>query len=194
MAGGFGMKLDPSKIKNLRNGISSEFDSKNFSSQNSPDTPKFSLRGILGLGQPVEINHAPKAKWGEKLYAASNHLEVEIQRLHDGQKEELEKVIKQLQEEIKLMKAALGTMEKTGDEIVLQPITEASEYQLNFISRVRNFLASLRQNINQATIWMEAFNRKKKKKNYFWTMARDKKKGGDQYLFSNEHSAARSAT
>lgn len=194
MAGGFGIKLDPNKVKNLRNGLSSEFDSRTFSSQNSPDTPKFSLRGILGLGQPVEISHAPKTNWGEKLYFAGNHLDTEIQRLHDGQKEELEKVIKQLQEEIKQMKTALGTMEKAGDEIILQPITEVSEYQLNFISRVRNFLASLRQNINQATAWMETFNRKKKKKNYFWTMARDKKKGGDQYMFSEEHSVARSAT
>lgn len=194
MAGGFAGKLDPNKIKILKNGLSSEFDSKMASSQISPDTPKFSLRGILGLGQTVEVNKAPKTNWGEKLYFGGNHLEAEIQRLHDGQKEELEKVIKQLQEEIKQMKAALGTMEKAGDDIILNPVIEASEYQLNFISRVRNFLSSLRQNINQATIWMETFNRKKKKKNYFWSTAKDKKKGGQQYMFSNEHSAARSAT
>ncbi|MFA6518644.1 MAG: DUF5660 family protein [Candidatus Shapirobacteria bacterium] len=194
MAGGFAVKLDPNKVKNLRNGLSGEFDSKTYSSQNSPDTPKFSLRGILGLGQSVEISHSPKTNWGEKLYFGGNHLDVEIQRLRDNQKEDLEKVIKQLQEEIKLMKTALGTMEKVGDEIVLQPISEISEYQLNFISRIRNFLSSLRQNINQATIWMETFNRKKKKKNYFWSTAKDKKKGGQQYMFSNEHSAARSGT
>ena len=74
MAGGFTGKLDLSKIKGLKNGQSSEFDSNTFPSQNSPDTPKFSLRGILGLGQTVEINHAPKTNWGERLYPLVNHL------------------------------------------------------------------------------------------------------------------------
>ncbi len=84
-------------------------------------------------------------------------------------------------------------MEKDVEIAAISPIVDVSEYQLNFLQRIQKIISIFRQNISEAGNWMESFNAKKKKKNYFWNTAKNKKKGGTDYLFSNEHSASRSA-
>jgi len=44
--------------------------------------------------------------------------------------------------------------------------------------------------MDQATDWIQMFNGRSKQKGKFWNRA---KKGGQQYMFSGEHSASRSA-
>lgn len=193
MAGGFGSKFDPAKFKIQKNGLSNEFDHQASKPSSSPDSKTFSIRGILGLGQSIELSR-PSRPAPEKILLGPSHLEQELVQLESQEKAELKKIIEQLQDEIKSMKAALGQLDKSTEILIETPVIEINAYQLNFLSRLRLFISSLAANINQANLWLESFNQKKKKKNYFWSMAQNKKKGGQQYMFSNEHSAARSGT
>jgi hypothetical protein len=192
MAGGAIMgKFDPKKNNSFKSGNSSEVIKD---SQLNSAPKKFSLSGILGLNQTVEINKAaPKPEnWGKEFFGNINLLQQQEKVLFDQHQKDLEKTINELRDEIKKLTQSTDNLDKDIQNIPLENIPEASEYQINFLVRIKNFIANFRKNINEAGTWLESFSQKKKKKNYFWNMARDKKKGGDQYLMSNEHSASRS--
>lgn len=189
--GGLNGKFDPKKNNLFKSGNSSEVLKD---SQNNSAPQKFSLSGLLGLNQTVEINKSSQKteNWGKEFFSNINIVQEQEKVLFDQHQKELEKAISELQEEIKKLVHATDNLEKDIQNIPQQNIPEASEYQINFLIRIKNFIANFRKNVNEASVWLESFASKKKKRNYFWNTAKDKKKGGDQYLMSNEHSAARS--
>jgi hypothetical protein len=192
MAGGGIMgKVDPKKINLGKFSNSSEVLKD---SQNNSAPKKFSLSGILGLNQTVEINKSAQKteNWGKEFFGNVNLLQQQEKVLFDQHQKELEKAIAELREEIKKLTHSTDNLEKDIQNIPLENIPEASEYQINFLVRIKNFIANFRKNVNEASCWLESFSSKKKKKNYFWNTAKNKKKGGEQYMNSNEHSAARS--
>jgi hypothetical protein len=193
MAGALWPKPDPAKVKNAKFGLSNEFDHQAYKPPASPDSKPFSLRGVLGLGQRVEFSKTSTPSTEKKIYFAPNHLEQELQVIQSQEKEELKKIIQDLQDEIKSMKMSLGQLNSSAAQLLAQPIVEVNKYQVSVLSRIKNFIASLITDINQASMWVDSFSQKKKKKNYFWSTAQNKKKGGQQYMFSSEHSIARSA-
>lgn len=193
MAGSFGSKLNPKQSKLANNTFGSEVlkDSpEGSSSQNTRPNqlPKFNLSGILGLNQTVELG-----KKAEKpVVNFINYLEKEHHLLFDNKQKELQQAIEELRTEVKKLASATDNLEKDVEVAAMAPAIDVSEYQLNFLQRIQKIIAVFRQNISEAGNWLESFNSKKKKKNYFWNTARNKKKGGTEYLSSNEHSAARS--
>lgn len=192
MAGGGIMgKFDPKKISSVNSANSSEVLKD---SQVNSAPKKFSLRGILGLNQTVEINKDQKKpeNWGKEFFSNINYLQQQEKVLFDQKQKELENTVKELREEIKKLTDSTDNLNQDVQNIPLENISEASEYQITFLQRIKNFIINFRRNINEASCWLESFTSKKKKRNYFWNTARDKKKGGDQYMMSNEHSAARS--
>ena len=200
MAGSFGVKTDPKHNKLAKNAFNSEVfkDSPEYFSQknqkNTAPTTKFSLGGILGLNQTVELNKktGETNKQNEKVLFGISHLEKENQILLDNHQRELKRAIEDLRLEIKKLANATDNLEKNVEAVIINPTTDASEYQLNFLQRIQKVIVLFRKSISEAGNWLESFNNKKKKKNYFWNTAKNKKKGGTEYLFSNEHSAARS--
>jgi uncharacterized protein YoxC len=197
MAGGMGGKFDPKLQKLLKNGFGSEVlkDSQISDSAQKTEKPSiFSLKGVLNLGQTAEISKKADnlQKSGEKLFTGLNHLEHEQKVLFDQRQQLLEKNINELRAEIQQLIKATDHLEKQVETAVISPVVEFNDYQLKFLDRVRVFIANFRKNISEAGNWIEDFSKRKKKKNYFWSMAKDKKKGGDQYMFSEEHSVARS--
>lgn len=192
MAGGGIMgKIDPKKINAFKSANSSEVLKD---SQNNIAPKKFSLSGILGLNQTVEINKSAQKteSWGKEFFGNVNLLQQQEKVLFDQKQQELEKAVVELQDEIKKLTKSTDNLEKDIQNIPLETIPEASEYQVNFLIRIKNLIANFRRNISEAGVWLESFAGKKKKRNLFWNTARNKKKGGEQYLNSNEHSAARS--
>lgn len=191
MAGGISHKSDLKKKANFT-GFTSEVlkDSQQDYRASKPEPKvKFSLSGILGLNQTVEIAKSQD----KKVNFFVNHLELEQKTLFDSRQRELEKQISELQAEIqKLIKVTEGLGKEVAN-VALTPIPQVSEYQINFLQRVRTFIENFRKNISSASLWLESLMTRKRKRNYYWSMFKSKK-GGEQYLFSGEHSAARSAT
>jgi len=195
MAGNFGASQHPKILKQSQN-LSSE------ALQDSPEVlsdkkqVKVTLKGILGLGQTIEINKSSQhlEKQGKELFYGLNHLAQEQNILFDQHQKELARELTTLREEISKLAQATDNLEKDVANVALSSIPEISEYQLNFLSRIRVFIENFRKNISDAGLWIEAFAAKKKKRNLFWNNVNNKKKGGEQYLFSSEHSAARSVS
>lgn len=191
MAGGTSSKSDLKKKANFM-GFTSEVlkDSQQDYQAAKPEPKvKFSLSGILGLNQTVEIAKSQD----KKVNFLVNHLEKEQKTLFDSRQQELEKQIKELQTEIQQLVKVTEDLDQQVANVALTPIPNVSEYQISFLQRVRIFIENFRKNISSASLWLESLMTRKRKRNYYWSMFKSKK-GGEQYLFSGEHSAARSAT
>lgn len=162
-------------------------------SQTNTAPKKFSLSGVLGQNQSVEINKSnPKPEnWSNEFLGNINYVQEQEKTLFNQKQKELENTIKELQQEIKSLTDSTDNLNQDIQNIALENIPEVSEYQINFLTRIKNFVINFRKNINEASSWLESFTKKKRKKNYFWSMAKSKK-GGEQYLMSSEHSSARS--
>ena len=186
MAGGYGSKPDPKKNFNKNNNeILNDF------SNSSTKKTENKLFGILFPGQSIEINKketTTNISWNREFLTKSTTQEQAIFINHHSQ--EVEKAINDLRLEIKNL---IKTTENLNQEIVQsveQNVAEISEYQLNFFNRIKSFIVNFRQNIAEASIWLESFNHKKNKKNAFRNKS---KSGGQKYTDSGEHSASRSA-
>ena len=200
MAGVLGPKWDPKKVQASKQWNSPEFNA-NSAANNLTNTttktearPIFSLSGVLGLNQTVDIHKKETpAPAPEKKTLFVNHLEQESKMLFDTREKELQKEIAALRTEIQKLIAASGELSHDVEVAALLPTIEANTYQIKFLGRLRELIASFRRNVSEGSAWMQTLNKRKSRKNAFWGTVKNKKKGGEQYLFSNEHSAARSA-
>jgi molecular chaperone GrpE (heat shock protein) len=189
--GSFHGKVDPKKTKFFGVNKSNEILSD---SQTNTAPKKFSLSGILGLNQTVEINSNTSTKtesWGKEFLGNINNVQEQERTLLNQRQNELENTIKELQTEIRNLTKSTDNLNQDVQNVALENIPEVSEYQINFLTRIKNFIINFRKNISEASSWLESFSKKKRKRNYFWSMAKSKK-GGEQYLMSSEHSASRS--
>ncbi len=180
------------KQKFTKNGFSSEFLHK------SPTPPEkkaitHKLAGILNLGQTIEISPSPALPQKEQYSWPVNHLQKEHLILLDSRQKELKQAIQQLREEIAKLIKTSQKVSKQAERTVISSTSEPSQYQVSFLQRLKKFIIDFRKNISQSAIWLEVFNSKKRKKNAFWGKVKNKKRGGQQYLFSGEHSASRAA-
>ncbi|MDD2224763.1 MAG: DUF5660 domain-containing protein [Candidatus Shapirobacteria bacterium] len=187
MAGSYGSKQDPKKSFNKNNNeILKDF-------PNSPaKKSEHNLFGTLFPGQSIEVNkkETTNISWNREFLTKSTTQEQAI--FVNQHSKEVEKAINDLRLEIKNL---IKTTENLNQEIIQsaeQNVADFSEYQLNFFQRIKIIVTNFRQNITEASVWLESFNHKKNKKNAFWNKAKSKN-GGEQYLMSSEHSASRSA-
>lgn len=189
MAGGFGSKIDP-KSKNLIKNNNGEILKDSPSVKSSPNI----LSGILFPGQSIDINkntEKSQINWDrEFLFKTVDQEQTIFVNQHS---QEIKKEIEELRIEIKKLIQVTENIDSQIENSIDQNISEFNEYQLNFFQRIKNFIINFRKNISEAGIWIESFSRRKSKRNAFWNRARDHKSGGEQYLFSGEHSASRSA-
>lgn len=197
MAGVMGPKYDPKNKQQANKWYSPEFQQNNSAnhpaSSQTESRPTFSLSGILGLNQTVELHPGStdtKKVEKEKIFFV-NHLEQESKSLFDSHQKELEREIKALREEITKLLQATGTLDKEVEKAAFQPVAEINTYQLKFLDRLRILIANFRRNVSEGTAWLQTLTKRKTRKNAFWGNVKSKK-GGEQYLFSSEHSASRS--
>lgn len=189
MAGGFGQKPNSkNKIIKQSNGEIIKDSSVIFAKKNNSS-------GTLSPGESINFASEKKSiDWNREFLSQSIKQEqtVFINQHTQEIKQEIEELraeIKKLVQEAQDLSSEVINIENAVD----QNITDFSEYQLNFFVRIKIFIINYRRNISEAQIWLESFNTKKSRKNAFWSKAKNKKSGGEQYLLSGEHSASRSA-
>ena len=179
----------------IKNGFSGEFLNKSAFPTTPPEKKPIThkLAGILNLGQTIEVSPSPTLPQKEQFSWPANHLQKEHAAILNSRQKELKKAIQQLRQEIAKLIKTSRKVNKQAEKAVISFIPEPSEYQVSFLQRIKKFIIDFRKNISKAAVWLETFNSKKRKKNAFWGKVKNKKSGGQQYLFSGEHSASRAA-
>lgn len=193
MAGGFGSK-PASKSNQI--GKSSIFSNEIVNSQPCQDFSQVKFKGVLGLGQTIEFNKNPnennKKNWGQEFLSGHN-IQKEEKTIFDSHEIEIKQAVEELRQEIQKLIKSTNELSVDVEKVAFEENTDVSEYQVKFLQRIKIFVVNFQQNISEAHVWLDSFNSKSKKKNSFWNKAKNKKSGGEQYLFSSEHSASRSA-
>ena len=191
MAGSFGFKLNP-KSKNLNKRNNNEVLKETSDTIPKKNAPK--LSGTLLPGQSIDINRSsqePKVNWNQEFITKS--LTQEQSLFVNQHTQEIQKDIQEIRLEIKKLVQSSENLDHEIQQAVAKNIPEINDYQLNFLQRLKNIIIQFRQNIDQSCVWLNSLNHKKSRKNAFWGSVKNKKSGGEQYLFSSEHSASRSA-
>jgi hypothetical protein len=194
MAGGIlgFTKKDP-KSKLSSNQLSPEILKDGYSSpKKQSNSSIFGLNGILSPGQTVDFNKDKSSKtWAQEFIPS--HLVQETDYLNKQNQQEYKKEIEELLAEVKRLAYATDNLETSVQQAVNAPVVEVNTYQISILKRIKNLIAQFRINVSEASNCFSMSEGRKKKKNAFWNKVKNKKNGGEQYLMSNEHSAARSA-
>jgi len=164
----------------------------------SPPNETIGLKGILGIGQSLELSKRKNQiqSQGKELFNSVSHLQRESETLFRQGQQQLKKELNNLREEIKKLIGVTKNLNKDIQIASQVPITETNTYQLNFLSRLKNFIANFRKNMSKAHNSLEIFNARTKKrrkirgKGRYWENVTE---NGQQYMYSGEHSASRSA-
>lgn len=115
------------------------------------------------------------------------------QVLFTSEQRETQKQVKTLQEEIKNLAKATGELAQQAKEAEVSALQEApitGKYHVNFFLRLRNIIARLRSEIQESSFWLAAWNKKAKKRNYYWGQF---KKSGSKFLLSSDRYVATQA-
>lgn len=91
----------------------------------------------------------------------------------------------------KAIMAAQGFAQK-AQEISYNLPEKIGEYHLNFLQNFLNYITEFSKDITSAAAWLGSFGGRKDKKN-FWSVYKNKKKGGAGYLLNGETYSQRSA-
>ncbi len=179
---------------------------KTFANDVIKDTGAEFMRQLLGLkahtkvsgelerGQSFEPN---KAMTGE--YQQTQKLQKQVRfekRILEEQKAEIEKKNNQLQLQLHAItqeiKAVAVSTPKLAHQIELASLTSAKDpgiYHLLFLTKILEFLKDFKKNIENASIWLTAVNKRTNKKN-FWNQYKVQK---GQALLNPETYNSRSA-
>ena len=154
---------------------------KKFSGEVSPG-------GTIEVGDVLSEKNVENQKL-KKQIALERKLRQEEERMSQKKISELRVHLQALMNEIqKLSYETDGLAEKTQIAAMQAPI-EPGVYHVIFFEKLLEFIKSLREKINEASVWLNVSNKRAQKKNY-WTKY---KKHGAKFLLSGEHYLTRSA-
>lgn len=129
-------------------------------------------------------------RYFERFYHQAEHLRRQERTIHDSKERGLEIQVKALQEELNEMAKATQELEKEVAVAAFQAPVKPGVYHLRFFEKLRHFIKAFRGKIENSAAWLSAFNKRSKKRNYYWAQVR---KSGTKFMLSGERYMATQA-
>lgn len=149
--------------------------------------------GEIAPGQSVEISSVAveksKEKKDSKKTTFERHLLVEEEARVERKTNELRMQLEVLTSEVINLATQTQSLAQETRIAAVQAPVEPGVYHVIFFEKLISFIRSFRKKIEDAAIWLQASNKRAQKKGW----VSNYKKGGAQYLLSNEHYLSRSA-
>jgi len=143
--------------------------------------------GELKAGEELDFKKLTSEKKTENLPTSfsQDFLDIHHQERIIWKQEE-EKVNFQITatlEEIKKLSTATKNLAKEAKVASEQAPVNPGEYHISFFDKLRQTLILIRKRIENSTTWLEAFNQRTKKRNFYWAQVR---KVGTKFMLSQE--------
>lgn len=157
-------------------------------------SPSKKVSGDIHLGESLELSDLFSGKHEENLrlknqIAFERRLAQEEKVVSEKKSNELKVQLQALMQEVQyLAKTTQGLGEKV-EIAAMQAPSQPGVYHLIFFEKIIEFIRNFRKNIDSASTWLGASNKRAEKKNY-WAMY---KKKGASFLLSGESYSQRSA-
>ncbi len=157
-------------------------------------SPNKKVSGDIHAGESLEFSDLLSGKHEENL-KLRNQISFE-RRLTQEEKVVSEKRTNELKVQLQALMQEVQYLAKTtqslGEEVevaAMQAPAQPGIYHLIFFEKIIEFIRNFRKNIDSASVWLGASNKRAEKKN-FWAMY---KKKGSSFLLSGESYSQRSA-
>ncbi|MDD3679484.1 MAG: DUF5660 domain-containing protein [Candidatus Shapirobacteria bacterium] len=101
--------------------------------------------------------------------------------------------IEAIRKEISAIAATMAQVNRQVKEIEIAAqdnITQPNRYLVNFLELLLTFLKDLKERVEEGNTWLTAFQKRNKKKNYFWGQV---KKSGTRFMLSSDRTPATQA-
>jgi len=122
----------------------------------------------------------------ESFYKARSE---EWNGVFSSKQKETEKRIEQLRDELKRLALQMKTLNVNITKAVNSPVVEAGEYHLTFLEHLKTAIQDFSLKVSQTNTWLEMYNRRSRKKSFYWTQAQSK---GTSFTLNNERAVATS--
>ncbi len=132
-----------------------------------------------------------KARQEKELFHI-NRVKKQEKEIYSRRQRETQEKIKELQQQVKALAEKSENLKEELRVAVQQPVVNPGESDISFLTSLIKAIKRFGEKIEDASLWLKAWNQKKQKKGMFWSKV-NSKKGGTQFLLSSEHSASRSA-
>jgi len=176
--------------EDLLRGTSEEFFKQLFGKR---EEKKYS--GEIIPGEALELNevYSGQREENEKL-----RKQISLEKnLSNEQKTQSEKEINELRIQLHALMQEVGELAKVTQNIgqdievaSMQAPANPGVYHLIFFEKLLDFIKTFRRKIENAEVWLQASNNRAEKRNFWGTFK--SKKGGTKFLLSQEHYVARS--
>ncbi len=113
--------------------------------------------------------------------------------LYNASERQTKEEIAALRQEIKKLAKKVVHVQANIDRAVNQRVSQPSRYELSFWQHLHHWVRQLVEKIDSVDLWLQEWNRRRRKKGDFWGIVSNKKRGGAQFLLSAEHYMTRSA-
>jgi len=177
-----------------------QFGGKSKSSKKLKVSDKFieALKQSGGIPPAEKLENEKKSlekRFQEKVSFQINRVRKEEKEIYNREKRKTEEEIRLLQKEIRQeLEALKQKTERLDQQLEIaaeQNIVNPGVYDVAFLQKLINWIRLFRAKIEDAAIWLAAWNQKSKKRGAFWSIFASKK-GGAKFLLSSEHYLVRS--
>lgn len=127
-----------------------------------------------------EDQAAQQAKMQERAFHV--HKAQESKVLFSYADESLKKEINGVRQELQMLVATMGQVEKAVEAAMMDNIVEGGVYHLNYFHKLKEWIKFMRKSLEDSSAWLQ-MSGGRKSKGYFWTQ---ESKSGSKYSMSSE--------
>lgn len=127
-----------------------------------------------------EAQAAEEAKSHERAFHVQKSNENKV--LFSYADESLKKEINGVRQELQMLVATMGQVEKQVEQAMMDNIVDGGIYHLNYFHKLKEWIKFMRKSLEDSSAWLQMAGGRKSK-GYFWTQTA---KSGNQYSQSSE--------
>lgn len=135
----------------------------------------------------------PENYWENKLRQQRRQFEIakrEERVVFTRQERETQVQVKNLQNEIKNLATATGTLAKEVQIAAMQEEVSPGTYHTNFLLRLLAIVKALKSQVQESSTWLASFNKKTKKQKNYWNQF---EKSGSSFSLHHDRAVATQA-
>lgn len=164
-------------FRDLGNNVADKFIGSNVPSPSISNSELNNFPDIYQKESELEKKYQKQARWQAEVARKEEHV------LFSRADRETKLHVQALRQEIHQLAKATNELAKEVEVASFQMPSEAGTYHINFFEKLRNLIKSLRSQIQESSMWLAEWNKKAKKKNFYWGQF---KKSGTNFMLSSD--------
>lgn len=131
----------------------------------------FDLNDIESIYRDSGYVRPPEDRRREKVYGEQRqqqaNREILIQKIRDKEQEYVNRMLPIIRQQLQELENAISNVTAELDKVINENLVNPGIHHLNFLEKIRSFLLLLKKNAEWGLNWLEIFNDRKKRRNFY---------------------------